>query len=288
MPAKTCIAMSFDAKFFYQAKACIQTIKAYCKQESDICVLGIHLEEHQRTWLLEQQVVLVQDYTLLPRYQGDFPAHAYSQICRPFLGDLFPGYEVYLWVDADIRFVQSDAFDFYLDNAREKTESITICQEVDPAYGIVNDPRLALGYHKMINERIKSIFGSEVLQTIQYYYNLNTGIWAMHRASRVWDWFRQALAFSFSHGYNHMREQDALNIAILKSGIKPVLLSPTMNWLCAMALPKRDAANGLFLRPDHPHVPLSVLHLIASESLLKIGAETIRWYDLYRRLGLTD
>jgi hypothetical protein len=290
MKPKICIALSFDAKFFYQAKECIRTIKKYFsyQMDVDICVLGIHLEKDQQSWLLEQDVVLTDSYGGLPKYKGVFPAHAYSQLCRPYLQELFPGYDVYMWVDADIRFTRSDAFEYFLSNALSSSASIAICQEVDPLYGIVHDPNLAFGYHTMINNRISAIYSYEIQKQLYYYYHFNTGIWAMHRDSRVWSCFKSELDHAFSHGYVHMREQDAMNVAILKCGEKPVILSPTFNWLCAMALPKLDPLIEGFVRPAFPHTPISVLHLIASESYLPNQGQEKKWYDLYRHLKLTE
>ncbi|MEJ2041105.1 MAG: hypothetical protein P8X55_19580 [Desulfosarcinaceae bacterium] len=281
-----CIALSFDRRMFYQAQACIDSIRRHCRYAADICVLALDLPTEQLDWLEDRGVKLNLDYTVLPRFR-QFPLYAYSQICRPFLQDLFPGYHVYMWVDADIRFVRDDAFDAFLGQAVAHPETICICQEVEPAYICVHSAPHAKAYHEMKNVRIKNLYDAELLDKMASYYNFNTGIWGMHHASPVWEIFKKELMSVFSHNFDHMREQDALNVSLLRWGGEPVNLPATMNWLCALSLPQRDPDSDAFARPIYPHWPISVLHLIMSQSPVEVDGGKISFYQLYQRLGFT-
>ncbi len=281
-----CIALSFDRNMFHQARACIETIRRHCRYAADICVLALELPSEQLAWLVEQGVKIDQAYDLLPRFKS-FPLYAYSQICRPFLKDLFPGYQIYMWVDADIRIVREDSFDAFLGQAAAFPDSICICQEIEPAYICVNSAPHAKAYHEMKNTRIKNLYDADLLDKMACYYNFNTGIWAMHRASPVWAFFKKELMSVFSHKFDHMREQDALNISLLRWGGEPVNLPATMNWLCALSLPLQDPDTGAFVRPIYPHWPISVLHLIMSQSQVEVDGRKIDFYELYQQLGFT-
>jgi hypothetical protein len=116
----------------------------------------------------------------------------------------------------------------------------------------------------------------------------NTGIWAMHRDSEVWSLFKSELMKTFSFRFDHMREQDALNIAILKWGGMPVNLPATMNWLCALSIPERDPESGAPIRPIYPHWPISVLHLIMSQSPVRVDGVQMPFYELYLRMNFTE
>ena len=155
-PGTNCIAMSFDTNMFHQAKHCIKTILKHCRHNVDICVLALGLNDEAFNWLRHKGVCILDDFSSLPRYEN-FPLYGYSQICRPYLRELFPGYQSYMWVDADIRFCHSDAFDFFLYSVLKSPESIAICQEVDTAYINVWSPDRAWGYHVMKNERISQL-----------------------------------------------------------------------------------------------------------------------------------
>jgi len=202
--------------------------------------------------------------------------------------DLFPGYEVYMWVDADIRFVRHDAFDAYLGQALKNPDTICITQEIEPAYICVSSALHAKAYHEMKNKRIREIYDSDLLEKMAYYYNFNTGIWAMHCLSPIWSIYKKELMFTFEHRFDHMREQDALNVSLLRWCGEPFNLPATMNWLCALSLPKKDEKTNTFVRPVYPHWPISVLHLIMSNSKVEVDREEITFYELYQRMGLTQ
>jgi lipopolysaccharide biosynthesis glycosyltransferase len=284
---RNCIALSFDSNFFYQAKQCIRTIRRYCRQRADICALALKLNPDDRDWLESQGVIVRDDLGCLPHLNG-MPIYGYAQVCRPFLRELFPGYDVYMWVDADIRFVGEEAFDVYLTHSLLPQNPVVICQKIDGSYAIVTCPDRVWGYHKMKNDRIQPVYGEKVAEQLRYFYNYNSGIWAMHRDSALWGLFKEALLCGLKHGFVHMREQDAMNVAILKWSQSPVLLPPTMNWLCGLSLPEFNPGRDRFVRPQYPNEPISVLHLIASDSQVDVNGETISWYELYQRLAFTE
>lgn len=286
---RICFVLAFDATFFQQAQVCIKNIQQHCTYKHDICALVINLERWQIQWLKQCGVRLTSDYSRLPKYHQDFPLHAYTQLCRPYLREMFSGYDIYMWIDADIRIIHQKAFDAYLGGTLAEPSSIVICQEADPLYSIVCHPQSAYSYHTMIKQRIVSVYGAKVSSELQYFNNFNTGIWAMHRDSMVWEFFQAALNQALSHPYNHMREQDAMNVAIVNSSVEPVILPSTMNWLCALAKPpKFNPQTRRFVRPGPPQVPISVMHLVCSESELNYKGRLMKWYDFYKQIGLTE
>lgn len=187
-----CIALAFDCNMFHQARACINTIRNTCRYDADICVLALDLPSEQSAWLADQGVIVKTDYSELPRFKT-FPLCAYAQICRPFLKNLFPGYLVYMWVDADIRFIRQDAFDAYLGQAAANPDSIVISQEIENSYICIHSAEHTRRYHEMKNERLQPLYDADLLNKMQYYYVYNTGIWGMHRDSEVWRPFKSEL-----------------------------------------------------------------------------------------------
>jgi lipopolysaccharide biosynthesis glycosyltransferase len=285
---RICISLAFDTKFFQQAVECIKTIQQNCTHAADICVLGINLKNMQIERLSHKGVLFRTDYHHLPKYRDDFPVHAYTQLCRPYLRELFPGYDIYMWIDADIRIFHPDAFDAFLGGALAEPSSIAICQEADPLYSIVNHPQSAYGYHTMIKNRIEAVYGKKVGENLCYFNNFNTGIWAMHTQSQIWNGFQKTMGQALMYSYDHMREQDAMNIAVFYSGQEPVILPSTMNWLCSLTKPpKYDPETQRFVRPGPPQVPISVMHLICSGSEMTYNGTKMKWYDFYKLINLT-
>lgn len=271
---RDCIVMSFDSNFFSHGMQCIRTILQYCRYPADICTLALNLKPEELHWLKAQGVNVREGLDSLPRMAG-IPLYGYSQICRPFLRELFPGYNIYMWADADIRFAGEEAFDLYFQSARLPQNPVVICQEIDGTYVSVSSPDRVWGYHKMKNDRIQAVYGEKIAEQLRFFYNYNSGIWALHRESTFWDLFKETLVVALQHGFSHMCEQDAMNVAILKWRVLPVGVPATFNWLCSLSLPEYDNERGRFVRPQYPHEPISVLHLITSRSTVEVEGETV-------------
>lgn len=273
---RTCIAMSFNSNMFHQAQECIKTILQHCKYNYDICVLGLQLKDEEKTWLKENRVVLRDDYENLPTFINA-PSHIYALTCRPYLRELFPGYHLYMWIDADIRITESNAFDFYICTAQTYKESVVIAMEIDIAYIFVNNINSACCYHSEKNRRILEVYGEDTASLLRHQYYFNAGIFAMSYESVIWERYTNNLLRSLSFQYDGIREQDAMNVAILESGM--VCIAPSvMNWLCSASQPLFDKSIGKWVRPSYPNTPISVLHLTASNQL----------YEYYRSINLTQ
>ena len=283
-PHRVCVAMSFDSKMFAQAQQCMATLREHAPEPLEVCAVAMNLSPDEVAWLKENHVTVFTDLARIPTYK-DAPSYAYAHTCRPMLPELFPGYEIYLWVDADIRFAHRDAFDFYLQGAAAAKESVAICQEVDPTYEFVRNPKVASTYHRTKYQRLEEVYGPDVGNQLAFSISYNAGIFAMHRESKLWPLYFQNLQRAVAMPFNDIKEQDAMNVAIAQSGVR-VRNAPTiMNWLCALSPPTFDRQNKRWVRPEYPHTPISVLHLTNSNT--KATPEGLTYYDIYKQVGLT-
>lgn len=66
----------------------------------------------------------------IPRHEGIQP-YMLGQACRPFLPDLRPGHETYVWLDADTRVRQDDGLDALLSATRHGLAAC--CPEIHAA-----------------------------------------------------------------------------------------------------------------------------------------------------------
>jgi hypothetical protein len=109
----------------------------------------------------------------------------------------------------------------------------------------------------------------------------------MHRTSPVWDAYRRNVERAIATGFGHMKEQDAMNVAIAELGGAAHVAPVTHNWLCSVSFPRFDSATGRWTRPNHPHTPLAVAHLTNSGTAITVNGEDMTFYDLYQRTKLT-
>jgi hypothetical protein len=191
-----------------------------------------------------------------------------------------------MWIDADIRVIDSNAFDYYINNALSHREAIVISQETDNTYIFVRDPESAECYHSEKNDRIDEVYGPDKTAILQNVYCFNSGIFAISHKSKIWEKYRDNLVRASQTSYNHIKEQDAMNIAIVENGMNVCIAPSTMNWLCSARFPMFDPSSKRWFRPSFPHVPISVLHLTASNASITLEGKTMTVYEYYKSQGL--
>lgn len=279
------VVMAADRSMFEQLQRSIESIRANCRYSYDLCVLALDLTVGQQRWLDEQGARVFTDLDAVPCFP-DAPRSAVAMTCRPYLRELLPGYDVYFWIDADIRLTDEAAADFYVQSALRHPLRIAIAQETDPTYTFVGHPETVRKHHSEKHERFASTYGGAVAEEVRYFTPFNAGIFALHRDSPVWDRYRQNLELSMTTGFDHLKEQDALNLAILQSPEGATVAPPTMNWLCSVSLPKLSEPSGRWVRPAFPFEPISVLHLTNSNGPMELFGEQLSRYEFYLYLGL--
>jgi hypothetical protein len=265
---RTCIALAFDSAMFVQGRECIRTIQKHWVGNGEVCVLSVGLQPDEEAWLRQNGVRVQNSAPGVPVFAGA-PRYALAQTCRPWLRELFPGFDLYLWMDADVRICSPDVFAFYLGNASRLSRGIVICQEVDPAYCFVSMPQISRNYHRMKFQRMQAAYGPQIAELVECFHCFNSGVFAMHRESEVWQHYQSNVQRAIQSGYDHMKEQDAMNIAILQSNMQVCVAPAFMNWLCSVSFPGFDAQSSRWVRPVWPHIPISVLHLTNSNTVLQ-------------------
>ncbi|HWR41477.1 MAG TPA: hypothetical protein VN611_18440 [Patescibacteria group bacterium] len=286
--ATVCLVTSCDAKFFDMARNLIRSLRRYAGSQSvpnlrlDKKFLNMDCTGEQLAWLHDS------DFTVIDMDQGPAPTisgaplHYRAQTCRPYLPDYFPGYDVYIWMDADTWVLSPTALPEYVQAALDRPSALVAVQEVDPAYRIFSDPGQARVYYSDNDQRIRRFYPPELAEGLKQLPRFNDGVFALHQSSPYWILWRTIMQDALNQGYEYFHDQDSLNVAVLLQ--KEVSLLPAQyNWLCAMAAMPVKNSRGHWCKPYAPREELQILHLIASGKLLSSGY-TIG--DLYRRTGL--
>ncbi len=281
---RVCMVMSFNSRMFAQAQQALSTFRQFAPPGVDVHVLALDLARHELDWLAANKVQIHTEVSRIPIWK-DAPLHAYSMTCRPWMPQLFPGYDIYLWVDADIRFCDREGVEFYLHGAAASTNSIVASLEVDPTYHFVCQPRVAAFYHREKYARVRQVYGEPTADHLAYMYCYNMGLFAMHRQSPLWAFYEENVRRAVATPYNHMKEQDAMNVAIVQSGLEVHTAHPVMNWLCSISFPRFARQVNRWVRPESPHVPISVLHLTNSND--PSAPDGLTFYEVYKQQGLT-
>lgn len=180
---------------------------------------------------------------------------------RPYLPRYFPGYQAYMWIDADAWVQTAEAMLVMLKGAASEP-AIYMVPELDRDY-------LPSSQHRLMQSVTwcKSFYGDDIANQMMGLPTLNAGVFAMRADCPVWEAWGALLTHSLRRypeitRSHFMMDQVALNIAIF-AGKYPLRPMPTeFNWLPILSIPVFDEATHDFWRPTPPrHAPISIIHL---------------------------
>lgn len=174
---------------------------------------------------------------------------------RPHLRKYFPGFDTYLWIDADTWVQHWSAIELFADAAQ--TADVALVPEIHRSYRNLRDGRAE--YETANGDAFAQAFGEEARALVRRPL-ANAGVFAIRANSPAWSNWAGLLADAAQRSTN-MIDQIALNVAIHRGMIREARLPATCNWIAHLATPAWDAARGLYVEPDPPHEAIGILHL---------------------------
>lgn len=270
---KTLAVTAADHKFFALVSGTIASLRANnAIRDLDIAVLDIGLQDWQRADLGTKVQHIVE-----PKWAIDFPDQAGADnalralVARPFLRDLFPGYDLYFWIDADA-WVQ-DALGPLAFLEAAKTLKMAIAPEISRHYpSLYRNPtdirRVEYSIYAMG-------WGEDLARQLVQCPLANAGVFALHRDSQAWSAWAETMRVLLQRSNNFYVEQTALNGAILTGRIPTLALPAHCNWVCHNALPVVDMATGDLFEPGYPPQKLWIVHMTGPTKLRLLDLNTL-------------
>ena len=186
---------------------------------------------------------------------------------RPFIKDYFPGYEKYIWLDADTEVLSIDA----IKNLIEATNisELAIVPEVNESY-VFNNTKFGI---KKIFSSIYKISGWSFKNYNKYFRKglgeelffkplFNNGVFCLKSESTLWNLWKeeyQGALDKAKSSYGIKTDQLSLNKIIYENFTKVSILDSTNNWIIQKAEDLIKADN-LFLTPSFPRRKINILH----------------------------
>lgn len=267
------------------------SIGAVAEHRFALGLLDLGLDPSTRAQIQRRGVIIADPGADLPGAEAA-PRHWRAFTARPFLPRYFPGYETYLWLDADTWVQDACALDWLVEGARR--DDIAIVPEVDRAY------REWLGSLKIktvmgIPRRLKSwaydiyraAYGGRLARELAFHPLINNGVFAMRASSPGWAaWiasYREGLGRTRKYGLDQL----SLNHAIHTGRIRPHYLPASCNWLAQKTPPLWDTEHALWVEPYLPHRPIGILHLTNRVKSEPVATRTLAGTDLTTPLTFT-
>jgi hypothetical protein len=256
------IVSGADSGYFPLLRDTVSSIQA-AYPDAAIGILDVGLDAAAREWLSPRVAHLVR-----PGWDFDFPGRARTpdvrkaQFARPFLPRHFPGYEMYLWIDADAWLQDWRAVELYV--AAAGRDKLAITPEIDRAYKRHYKRPKLLGQN-LAWKNYREAFGWRVADRLGRNPMVNCGVFALHREAPHWAAWARVIEQVAQRTRFFFVEQTALNYVIFAERLPVDFLPAYCNWMPGDAAPAFDAGRGLFVEPYSPHEPIGVMHLAGAE-----------------------
>jgi hypothetical protein len=256
------IVSGADSTYFPLLRDTVLSLQTH-RPDATIGILDVGLEPEQQRWLAGRVTHLVH-----PGWDIDFPSRAQTregrkaQFARPFLPRHFPGYETYLWIDADAWLQDWRVIELFVEAAR--SGKLAIVPEIDRAYKR-HYKRPKLFGLTLAWKNYREAFGWRVADRLGRNPMVNCGVFALRGDAPHWEAWARIMARVAQRTRFFFVEQTALNYAIFAEHLPVDFLPAYCNWMPGDAAPAFDAEHGLFVEPYSPHEPIGIMHLAGAE-----------------------
>ncbi len=198
------------------------------------------------------------------------------------LPDLFPGYDVYVWLDADT-WVQNPVG---LEQIVQSAALADVCMhpEQDPNYYAAMYP------HGYIHEVYRRLYGAGEADRYATRVMLNSGVLGARSSSPIWALWRAELeeivARSRDDPEVYYSDQIPLHRLVMSGRLSVTPLRAVNNWLAGLCRPSINFSRRRLHAPTPPFEEINIIHLIgpSKDDRYGLGATgrktTLRYRDI--------
>ena len=203
---KNVIISLADSKYFELLDELVNSIKQFKQSENTaICILDAGLTDEQKQKLsIKVDEIKSADWDIeVPDFKVKGREWLKSQVSRAFLPKYFPGYEKYLWIDADAWVNSWCAIELYFKGCTNN--KLAIATSADRAYGRVLRAEWIFGsFAKIKSQNYKhaksSGFSEKIARKVALKPHLNIGVFALEKNAPHWKKWQENLKKALSSG----------------------------------------------------------------------------------------
>lgn len=273
MSQKIAFCSGCDSNYFHLLIEWIASLRTFPEgQNADICILDSGMTEDELDILrpLVTKIFAPDWPCKIPSYKIRGREYLKSCVCRPFLPEYFPGYDVYFWMDADTWIQNWEAVELFLKGANRK--KMTVTGQVDRAYP--RHTRIKWLYRMPFKLRgfyfsnAKKAFSFKKAKELFPYHVLLAGAFALHKEAIHWKRWQELVTelLQSKKGKVFTAEQLTLGVMVYLEKYPVEILPGWCHWLCDFA-PHWDKKNNKFVEPYLPHKELGILHISGHDDM---------------------
>ena len=255
-----------DSNYFELLCELIDSIKSF--EESNnvaICVLDAGLSDNQKNILLKKvDTIKKANWDIeVPSYKVIGKEWLKSQVSRAFLPKYFPGYNKYLWIDADAWVNSWETIELYFKGS--DNNKLSISTSADRAYGrVLKVDWLIGGFGKVKSQNYKhaksSGFSEKIAREVALKPHLNIGVFCLEATASHWDVWKKNLKIALKRGKIFGSEQIAMNVTIYIDKLDVEILPAYCNYTLIDGM-KFDTKRNTFVEAYLPNHKIGIVHL---------------------------
>ncbi len=254
-----------DSNYFELLNELIDSIKSF-DQSKDlaICIMdaGLHKDQIEVLEKKVDQIIKAEWDIEVSDIKVKGREWLKSQVSRAFLPKYFPGYEKYIWIDADAWVNSWYAIELYLKGCENK--KLAIATSADRSYGRLLRAEWIFGnFARIKSQNYKhaksSGFSEKIAREVALKPHLNIGVFSLEKDAPHWDTWQKNLKKALSSGRIWGSEQIAMNITIYSDNLDVEILPAYCNWTLIDGI-KFDKKNNTFVEPYLPNHEIGIIH----------------------------
>jgi hypothetical protein len=252
--SKEIVITGGDSAFFPFLWAALRSMRKHAElAELDFGIVDQGLEETQKEQLSRLGCRIVTPTWTLPVPAEHRQLKNIGLVARPALRDYFPGYQIYLWFDADAWVQTPEFLRAYIEGARRSGAAVAT--------------ENGSGYRKTLTDRkwwIGNMFAAYGLRRglrCSAATSVNIGILCLSSNAPHWAAWTRFYTEALERTGKVNLDQHAFLAAIECQGLDTAFMPARFNWQPFLSAPVWDSEQRLLCEPEAPYRPLSVVHL---------------------------
>lgn len=272
---KIAIISGCDKTYFPMLSELIASIRALPDPTIatwDICIIDAGMTAPQSEYLKKHCAAVVKPEW--PTENGVEPRgvngrnYIKADVCRPFIPEYFPGYDVYFWIDSDCWVQNAEGLHLFIEGAmRGKLAVLAAADRCWPR----GDRTQWLG---PLPIKAKTFYYSNALKAFDRkmarklfpQHTLSAGVFALHGDAPHWKKWQERTLQGLVKGNPFTSGQLGMGIMTYIDGLPAEHMPGWAHWLCQHT-PTWEPKTKQFVETYLPHHPISILHMTGWDAM---------------------
>lgn len=221
----------------------------------DLGLIDLGLSDEQRSQLQGRGIRVIDATWPVEPPPGQDRIEYIAFAGKPYAPKYFPGYDLYVWMDADLWAQTPTFWSDMVEGALRDGYSVPV--EQDPNY-----TRMPAIWRLWMWRHFARTYGVASAMRLMKLPVLNNGLFAVRADAPHWALWQKHFELMVEKTRRMIAIDQLALISMLHLEALPFACLPaTDNWVCSLATPWWDPSRGVFVRPGAPSDTISVMHL---------------------------